>query len=172
MELRPEEIANAINLTADSVIQLHSAGLLEQAIINKANILIIKLLNSIEKGMEETSCPCKDCDCNQLPKQDIKMGFIEKAWQDLGAMLSMKENFCENLILIQSMDLAKLKAATKEIVSIQKMNAVTGVVDEMEVVREMQNLAMSAIKDESAFYLEYVIQIISQMMGQSPEDCK
>ena len=36
---RPEEIANAVSVTAEALLKLHTAGLVEQSNIDKANML-------------------------------------------------------------------------------------------------------------------------------------
>ncbi len=41
---RPEEIANAVSVTAEALLKLHTAGLVEQSNIDKANMLLGKLL--------------------------------------------------------------------------------------------------------------------------------
>lgn len=51
-EPRPEEIANAISTTADVLLKLHIAGLVEQTNIDKANMLLGKLLDNVMLGMQ------------------------------------------------------------------------------------------------------------------------
>ena len=50
---RPEEIANAVSVTAEALLKLHTAGLVEQSNIDKANMLLGKLLDNVILGMEE-----------------------------------------------------------------------------------------------------------------------
>ena len=49
---RPEEIANAIGITAEALLKLHTAGLVEQINIDKANILLGKFLDNAMLGMQ------------------------------------------------------------------------------------------------------------------------
>ena len=44
---RPEEIANAISIIAEALLKLHTAGLVKQSNIDKANMLLGKLLDNI-----------------------------------------------------------------------------------------------------------------------------
>jgi hypothetical protein len=50
---RPEEIANAVSVTAEALLKLHTAGLVEQSNIDKANMLLGKLLDNVILGMQE-----------------------------------------------------------------------------------------------------------------------
>tara|TARA_B100001063_G_scaffold228712_1_gene240278 strand:+ start:97 stop:342 length:246 start_codon:yes stop_codon:yes gene_type:complete len=50
---RPEEIANAVSVTAEALLKLHTAGLVEQSNIDKANMLLGKLLDNVISGMQE-----------------------------------------------------------------------------------------------------------------------
>ena len=50
---RPEEIANAISIIAESLLKLHTAGLVKQSNIDKANMLLGKLLDNVILGMQK-----------------------------------------------------------------------------------------------------------------------
>ena len=63
---RPEEIANAISVTAEALLKLHTAGLVEQSNIDKANMLLGKLLDNVILSMQEGS----DEDHNMEPSME------------------------------------------------------------------------------------------------------
>ena len=52
-QLRPEEIANSISITAEALLKLHTAGLVEQSNIDKANMLLSKLLDNVILSIQE-----------------------------------------------------------------------------------------------------------------------
>ncbi len=52
-QLRPEEIANAVSITAEALLKLHTAGLVEQSNIDKANMLLGKLLDNVILSIQE-----------------------------------------------------------------------------------------------------------------------
>jgi hypothetical protein len=54
-QLRPEEIANAVSIIAEALLKLHTAGLVEQSNIDKANMLLGKLLDNVILSIQEGS---------------------------------------------------------------------------------------------------------------------
>jgi hypothetical protein len=50
---RPEEIANTVSVMTEALLKLHTAGLVEQSNIDKANMLLGKLLDNVILGIQE-----------------------------------------------------------------------------------------------------------------------
>lgn len=147
---RPEEIANAISTVADAVLKLHTAGLIEQSNITKANLLLSTVLDKALEGA--TKCWVIDCGSND--NNDYTEPTTIEEW---AANLNFTADLQNNLSLWAGMDIMGWQGA---------LEAYYLIIGQPEVYTQLIIDAKATPDYNSAVY-NYGINLITQLMTQS-----
>lgn len=170
-EPTPVQIAQTISIMADTVIRLSDKNLLEPSNVIAANAVLAKLIAKADEAVEK--CLTVDCGDNTSPNDGEQINYVDQAWQNLGQNLNFTEDFCNNLSLLAGMDANGLGGTVKEVLYIQDMNPSNGSVSgAYEAIWNGLNQQAQDSGNAYQFFLDYLTNLTSSMMGQDPSDCQ
>jgi hypothetical protein len=146
-EPRPEEIANAISIVADSVLKLQAAGLIEPSNITKANLLLSTVL---DKALE-VATKCWNTNCDNDEESSTESSTIEE-W---AADLNFSEDLQSNLMLWQGMDYDGWKWA---------LGSYYKIVGQPDTFKFLMDDAFKS-DDEAGFLYNHGVNLITSLMS-------
>ena len=146
-EPRPEEIANAISIVADSVLKLQAAGLIEPSNINKANLLLSTVL---DKALEVVN-KCWDTNCDNDEETSTETSTIEE-W---AANLNFSEDLQSNLMLWKGMNYDGWKGT---------LSSYYKIVGQPDTFKFLMDEAFKS-NDEAGFLYNHGVNLITSLMS-------